>query len=182
MLTEPDAGWEQKAFRRGNIRGAGIETESYQQGFTFGNDGTKLYIVGYGADNIEQFNLSTAYSVSTMIGSEGRYDLAHCGITGVYAIRWKPDGTKFYIVDVDGDDIIEFSVSNAWDITSGTITEGTNYYVGGEETWPTDVALTDGTKMFVLGNSGNGIDEYSLSTGYDLSSTVAHVRRYFKYC
>lgn len=178
VLTEPDAGWEQKAFRRGNIRGAGIETESYQQGFTFGNDGTKLYIVGYGADNIEQFNLSTAYSVSTMIGSEGRYDLASiAGITGVYAIRWKPDGTKFYIVDVDGDDIIEFSVSNAWDITSGTITEGTNYYVGGEETWPTDVAFnTDGTKMFVLGNSGNGIDEYSLSTGYDLSSTVAHVR------
>lgn len=176
VVTEPDAGWEQKAFRKGDIINAGVESESAIRGFTFGNNGTKLYQVGYNNDNVEQFSLSTAYAVSTMT-SDGRYDLGDQGITGTVSIRWKPDGTKFYIVDITGDDIVEFSVTNAWDVTSGTVTEGTNYYVGGEETSPYDVAFNaDGTKMFVVGDSGNGIDEYSLSTGYDLSSTVAHVR------
>jgi 6-phosphogluconolactonase (cycloisomerase 2 family) len=176
VVTEPDAGWEQKAFRKGNIINAGVESEASLRGIEFGNNGTKLYMVGYSNDNVEQYSLSTAYAVSTMT-SDGRYDLADQGITGVYSIRWKPDGTKFYITDIDGDDVVEFSVTNAWDVTSGTVTEGTNYYVGGQETAPVDVAFnTDGTKMFVLGDTGNGIDEYSLSTGYDLSSTVAHVR------
>lgn len=176
VVTEPDAGWEQKAFRKGDIINAGVESESSLRGMEFGNNGTKLYMVGYANDNVEQFSLSTAYAVSTMT-SDGRYDLADQGITGTSAIRWKPDGTKFYIADIDGDDIVEFSVTNAWDVTSGTVTEGTNYYVGGEETTPIDVAFnTDGTKMLVLGNTGDGIDEYSLSTGYDLSSTVTHVR------
>ena len=176
VLTEPDAGWEQKAFRKGGIIDAGVESESSLRGFTFGNNGTKLYIVGFNNDNVEQYSLSTAYAVSTM-SSDGRYDLADQGIAGTVSIRWKSDGTKFYIVDITGDDIVEFSVTNAWDVTSGTVTEGTNYYVGGEETAPYDVAFNaDGTKMFVVGNSGNGIDEYSLSTGYDLSSTVTHVR------
>ena len=140
VTTEPDAGWEQKAFRKGDIINAGVESESSLRGIEFGNNGTKLYMVGYGNDNVEQYSLSTAYAVSTMT-SDGRYDLADQGITGVYGIRWKPDGTKFYIVDVDGDDVVEFSVSNAWDVTSGTVTEGTNYYVGGQETAPMDVTF-----------------------------------------
>jgi len=37
---------------------------------------------------------------------------------------------------------------------------------------------TDGTKMFVLGNNGNDVNEYTLSTGFDLSSTVTFVTSY----
>ena len=74
VVTEPDAGWEQKAFRKGDIINAGVESESTLRGIEFGNNGTKLYVVGYGNDNVEQYSLSTAYAVSTMT-SDGRYDL-----------------------------------------------------------------------------------------------------------
>ena len=45
-----------------------------------------------------------------------------------------------------------------------------------DEVWrPRDVTFNnDGTKMFVVGNS-NEVDEFKLSTGFDLSSTITHV-------
>ena len=48
---------------------------------------------------------------------------------------WKPDGTKFFITDRGSPArVVEYSVSNAWDVTTGTITEGTNFSVSSYET------------------------------------------------
>ena len=91
-------------------------------------------------------------------------------------MRWNNDGTKFFVVDYSANTVIEYSASNAYDVTSETITEGTNYSVTSYESNPFDVAFnSDGTKMYVIGNGGDEINEWSLSTGFDLSSTVTHV-------
>jgi hypothetical protein len=38
---------------------------------------------------------------------------------------------------------------------------------------PTGMAFnTDGTKMFLVGNYGNDVDEYALSTGFDVSTAT----------
>ena len=131
--------------------------------------------MGYGDDNIQQFSLSTAYAVGTA-SYDGAYSLSADGITNPYGMRWNNDGTKFFVVDYSANTVIEYSASNAYDVTSGTITEGTNYSVTSYESNPFDVAFnTDGTKMYVIGNGGDEINEWSLSTGFDLSSTLTHV-------
>ena len=38
---------------------------SFSEGFTFNNDGTKLYITGISTDAVQQYSLSTAWDVST---------------------------------------------------------------------------------------------------------------------
>ena len=67
-------------------------------------------------------------------------------------------------------------MSSAYDVTSGTITEGTNFTTTSYESNPLDVGFNaDGTQMFVIGNGSDKIHEWTLSTGFDLSSTVTYV-------
>ena len=102
---------------------------------------------------------------------EGAYTFT--GYGDPYAIRWNNDGTKLFMVDTGDDKIVEYSVENAYDVTSGTITENASYLTTSYESAPTDVAFnSDGTKMFTVGNGGDEINEWSLSTGFDLTSTI----------
>jgi len=167
-------GYEQSNKRLDNIFSIGSADASVR-GCEFNGDGTKYYLIGFGDDNIQQFTLSTAYTVGTA-SYDGAYSLGGDGITSPYGMRWNNDGSKFFVVDYNADTVIEYSVSNAYDVTTGTVTEGTNYDVSSYESNPFDVAFNaDGTKMYVIGNGGDEINEWTLSTGFDLSSTVTHV-------
>ena len=167
-------GYEQSEKRLDNIFAIG-SADTSTRGIEFNGDGTKMYLVGFGDDNIQQFTLSTAYAVGTA-SYVAAYSLGGDGIYYPYSMRWNNDGSKFFVVDYSADTVIEYSVSNAYDVTTGTVTEGTNFSVSSYESNPLDVAFnTDGTKMYVIGNGGDEINEWTLSTGFDLSSTVTHV-------
>ena len=168
-------GYEQIDKRLNNIFSIGSADASVR-GFEFNNDGTKFYLIGFGDDTIQQFDLSTAYDVGTLNGYNGAYSLGGDGLTTPYSIRWNNDGTKFFVVNYGTDTVVEYSVSNAYDVTSGTITEGTNFATTSYESNPFDVAFNaDGTQMFVIGNGSDKIHEWTLSTGFDLSSTVTYI-------
>jgi len=143
--------------------------DSYRYGFRFNNDGTKFYAVGYSQDRVEQFSLSTAYDITTY-SSDGHLSLSSLGIPACTNIIWNNNGTKFYTVDIDNDDVNEFSVSTAYDVTS-TVTELNEFYVGSQESSPEDIAFSsDGTKMFICGSGGDDINVYDLTTGFDTST------------
>ena len=166
------AGYEQIDKKLDNVFNLGT-SDSYLKGFTFNDDGTKLYLCGQGDDNIQQFSLSTAYLVGTA-SYDGAYTFT--GYNYVYAVRWNNDGTKLFMVDNNADKIVEYSVENAYDVTSGTITENTSYSTASYESVPTDVAFnSNGTKMFTIGTGGDEINEWSLSVGFDLTSTITHL-------
>jgi len=57
-----------------------------------------------------------------------------------------------------------------------TVTAGATYSVNSEENQPRGLTFnTDGTKMFVTGPQGDDVNEYTLSVGFDLTSTVTFV-------
>lgn len=174
--STPIFGYEMKDQYFSNPMTEADPDDSLTRSFDIGNNGTKLYTCGYGSDVINQYTLSTPYKVDTAT-RDGGYDMTSDGAATPEGLRWKPDGTKFFITDRGSPArVVEYSVSNAWDVTTGTITEGTNFSVSSYETAPYDVAFnSDGTRMYVIGQSGDDIIEYSLSVGYDLSSTVTYV-------
>ena len=58
----------------------------------------------------------------------------------------------------------------------GIVTAGATYSVNAQEANPRGITFnTDGTKMFIVGTSGDDVNEYTLSTGFDLTSTVTFV-------
>ena len=82
---------------------------------------------------------------------------------------FKPDGTKMYVVGSVGDDVNEYDLSSAWDISSASYLQ--NFSVSAQETNPEGLFFKpDGTKMYVVGTSGDAVNEYDLSSAWDISS------------
>jgi len=145
-------------------------TETSMYGHEFGNSGLKMYTVGSGLDRIAQYTLSTAYDVTTA-SYDGYKDISSIN-SSPSSITWKPDGTTFYMTSL-GDDVHQISVSTNWDVTSTTTLVNT-LDINSYEVNPMDVRFKtdDGTKMFVIGSSGDGIDTFTLSTGWDISTAT----------
>jgi len=153
--------------------------ESEPRDLAFSSDGTKMYIVGNSGNDITQYTLSTAWSVSTA-GSPVVFSIASQE-GSPYGLDFKPDGTEMYVAGTTGDNIYQYTLSSAWDITSASYTR--TFTVTSQESDPNAVYFKpDGTKMYVIGTSGDDVNEYNLSTAWDIStatySTVYSISAY----
>jgi len=141
--------------------------ESTPAGLFFKPDGTKMYVVGIAGRYVNEYDLSTAWDVSS--ASYLQNFSVSAQNTSPQALFFKPDGTKMYVVGDTGDNIYEYDLSTAWDVSSASYLQ--NFSVSAQDTNPTGLSFKpDGTKMYVVGNSGDNIYEYDLSTAWDVSS------------
>ena len=138
-------------------------------GLSFKSDGTKMYIVGTGNDTVYQYSLSTAWDVST-----ASYDSTSVSVssqdTTPSALNFSPDGTKMYVVGDTNNTVFQYTLSTAWDVSTASYASK-SLSVASEETAPTGMAFnSDGTKVFICGRSSDAVQQYSLSTAYDIST------------
>ena len=135
----------------------------------FNNDGTKMYVVGSGTDAVIEYALSTAFDVSSAAFTTGFSVAAQ--ETTPRGLAFNNDGTKMYVVGVFNRNVNEYALSAAFDVSSAAFT--TNFSVAGEDTLPIGLAFNnDGTKMYVLGAINDNVNEYVLSTAFDVSSAA----------
>jgi DNA-binding beta-propeller fold protein YncE len=137
------------------------------QGFFFKPDGLKMYVVGSSGDDVNEYDLSTAWDISSASylqrSSVGAQDKTPRGVF------FKPDGLKMYILGASGRDVNEYDLSTAWDITPASYLQ--NFSVSAQEISPMGVLFKpDGLKMYIVGVSGQDVNEYDLSTAWDISS------------
>ena len=147
-----------------------LTEDTSPDGLFFKADGTAMYVLGAANNTVFQYTLSTAWDVSTASYASKSFDYSAQTITGV-GMAFKPDGTKMYIVRSSSSDIVhQYTLSTAWDISTASY-DSKSLDVGAQETGPEGIAFkTDGTKMYVLGIVSNDINEYNLSTAWDLST------------
>lgn len=169
--------------------GAGIGGSSYDsklddysgqtnagRGIAWKPDGTRYYLASEGTATyrrVYQYNLSTAWDISTAsYSNQGNISSQASAAKG---LAFKPDGTKMYVACDDNNDIFQYSLSTPWSIS--TISYDNKFaYIGDREGNVTDVTFKpDGTKMFIIGKAGDEINEYSLSTAWDVS-TASYTR------
>ena len=160
--TDPDLG--NASYDSVSFSVAGQETTP--TGIFLSSDGLKLYAVGFTGDSVNEYDLSTAWDISTASYTQNFSVSSQATIPqGVF---FKPDGTKMYIVDNGGDDIDEYDLSTAWDISTASYVQ--SFSVANEEPTPTGMFFKpDGTKVYISASSGN-IQEYDLSIAWDISS------------
>jgi len=136
-------------------------------GLYFRDDGLKMYLSSGTNNTIVEYNLSTAWDITTSSYNQnfsisGQDTLA----AGLY---FKDDGTKMYVIGYYGQDVNEYSLSTAWDISSASYSQ--NFSVFTQEVLPFALWFSpDGTRMYVAGNAGDDVNEYTLSTGWDIST------------
>ena len=152
------------------------------EGFTFNNDGTKMYAVDTYHARIIQYALSTGYDVSNLTYTK-ELSIAARGKTPV-SITFNNDGTKLYIIENGGNaeqeiaagKIDEYAVSSAYDIATATYTDSLD--VSAQDANMKDLYFNDvargavnpGELLFVVGDDGNDVNEYLLTTAYDLTT------------
>jgi hypothetical protein len=135
----------------------------------FNTDGTKMFILDNAGDDVNEYTLSTGFDVSTATYSQNFSVSAQ--ETSPRGIAFNTDGTKMFIVGVAGDDVNEYTLSTAFDISTASYSQ--NFSVSSQETAPLGIAFNnDGTKMFVVGGVGDAVYEYTLSTGFDVSTAT----------
>jgi len=92
-------------------------------------------------------------------------------------IFFKNDGTKMFILGSSGDDVNEYALSSAWDVSTAGFT--TNFSVAAQDTAPVGLYFRpNGLNMYVSGQtgvaplvaSGDYVHQYTLGTAWDLSN------------
>jgi len=138
-------------------------------GIRFNNDGTKLYLVGRGTDSVYQYSLSVAYdlttisydSVSLFVGSQ---DILPTDLA------FSVDGTKLYVVGYDTDNVYQYPLSTAFDLSTADRFSAVSFSVASQASIPYGVTFNNtGTKMYILGSSV--IYQYTLSTAWDVTTS-----------
>ncbi|MEQ9373534.1 MAG: BspA family leucine-rich repeat surface protein, partial [Imperialibacter sp.] len=141
--------------------------EASPQDIVFNNDGTKLFIVGTEGDEVVSYTLGTPWNLisyssgaSFSVGTEDNNPMG---------LAFNTDGTKMFMVGDDGDDVNEYSLSSAFDITTATFI--TNFSVAAHTVDPRGLDFSpNGSKMYVAGL--NIIHGYTLTTPFDISTAT----------
>jgi len=131
------------------------------EGITFSNDGTQLFVTGRSGDDIDVYELDTAFDLSDTVTSAGTVSIT-TESQQPQSIEFSPDGLQVYVVDGDDDEINVYTLTSPFD--TSTISFSGTLSISGQDTSPTDLVFSaDGTSFFVLGNQGNAIDQYSVT-------------------
>ena len=156
-----------------------VSSASYLQSFSvaaeeinprelfFKPDGTKMYVNGSAGDAVYEYDLSSAWDVSSASYLQNFSVAAQ--ETGPQGLFFKPDGTKMYVSGFNGSDVNEYDLSSAWDVSSASYLQ--NFSVAAQEVNPRGLFFKpDGTKMYVNGTAADNVNEYDLSSAWDVSS------------
>jgi hypothetical protein len=138
-------------------------------GVTFDPTGMRCYGIDGDNEIIYQYALSSAWDLSTMSYASKSYSVA-ATTTYPFGIAWKPDGTKFYVNDRDGQ-VFQYSATN-WDISTGSY-DSVSFDYTSEHTSGFSYSIRfneDGTRFYIP-TSNSLIFQYSL-TAWDLSTAV----------
>ena len=85
------------------------------------------------------------------------------------SITFNSDGSKMFLVGKDNNDVYEYKLCKSYSLGGASFT--TSFNVGDRESKPEAIAFNpDGTKMFIVGRAGTDLNEYALSTAFDISS------------
>ena len=135
----------------------------------FSSDGTKFFLTGYQGKDVGEYHLSTAWNVST-----ASYDSAFSvssQTTGGHGLEFNTDGTKMYVggYGSQGQEINEYNLSTGWDVSTASFVRVLD--ISDYEAQPRGITFSsDGTKLIIAGAASDEIDEWTLSTGWDLST------------
>ena len=145
-------------------------TQRLAHGITFKPDGTKMFVVGKTQERIFEFDLSTAFDISTATISSNEYNhgLEDDDATD---IKFNSDGTKLFLAGAGDQEINVYNLSTAYDVSTSV---HQNTYFNGDGLDFVAIAFnTNGTKLFIYDKTGDdSIKQYSLGSPFDLSNAV----------
>ena len=136
-------------------------------GVAFNSDGTKMFVLGGVGNDVIEYHLTTGFDISTA-SYDSNFSVASQDNEPV-GLAFNSDGTKMFVVGARDKDVNEYTLSTGFDVSTASYAR--NFIVSGHDTAPKGLAFSpDGRKMFVIGDTGDEIIEYTLSTGFKVDT------------
>jgi len=154
--------------------------EATPTGLWFKPDGTLMYIIGNTADTVFQYNLGTAWDVSTASYASISFSVASQESVPVQ-VNLSADGLTMWILGATGDDISQYALGTAWNVSTATFVN--NLYVGFQDTTPNGLFIdsTADNRVYMVGNTNDTVYQYntatnSISAVTDVFNTTSNAR------
>ena len=135
----------------------------------FNNDGSALYICGPSSSSAHQYTLSTPYDLSTGSYASKTINLSSqelypCGLI------FNNDGSSMYVVGSQNETVYQYTLSTPFDLSTASYASK-SLDGSSEQSSSTGLAFnSDGTKIFIIGETPTKIFQYTLSSAYDAST------------
>jgi hypothetical protein len=138
-------------------------------GVVFSTDGTKMIVLNQGNDTVYQYTLTTGFDPST-----ASYDSVSFSVAGQetnpLCIAFSTDGTKMFIAGYVNKRVYQYTLSTGFDISTASYSSS-SFSVNAQDVEPQGITFnTDGTKMFIAGQTNGTVYQYTLTTGFDIST------------
>ena len=147
-----------------------IAKENTPRGVTMSSDGTKMYVIGDTSDAVHQYNLSTAWDVSTAVFNN-TFSIAGQELFA-NDLAFSSDGTKMYMVGSGTDVIYQYTLTVAWDLTTASYASKSFSFTAQETTCTAIAFSSDGTKVYIIGQTNDTVYQYTLGTAWDISTAT----------
>ena len=152
------------------------------RGHAWSIDGSKLFVInwdgGLAGDSTPSYRIicydvSTPFEISSISNSAPTSSTSiDTNVTNsVMSLALSSDGKKFFFINRDSKAIVQWSLTTAYDLSTASTSSDTLFYPG---TWTTMRSLTfspDGYKMFVGDAKNDKVNQYTLASPFDLSTT-----------
>jgi 6-phosphogluconolactonase (cycloisomerase 2 family) len=126
--------------------------DTSSQGIDFSSDGTKLYMSGLQNDFIYEYELSTAWDISTAAYSES-FEMGFQGFNN-QQVDVSDDGTKMYALSIDNDRIYSYTIG----------TQGNDVLVNANKTFSGSMTGTDAFSDITFRGTGTTTFSNNAST------------------
>jgi len=144
-----------------------ITEVSNLHGIAFKPDGTKLFIVANQNDKVYEYSLSTAWDLSTVTFttdfSTATQEAAPC------AFFFRPDGTKMYVFGQSQEDVFQYALSTAWDLSTASY-ESKKVAITQADNGTGLYFKSDGTSLYACCKTNDRVYQYDMTTAWDVST------------
>lgn len=138
------------------------------EGFCFGNNGLKLYAVQYNSGILKEYDVSPAWDVSTAsFVQNGTISTPsnRCG-----SPIFTDDGLTLYVLYNSTDDVAQYSLSTAWDISTLSHVATKSSVVAGNVA---DLKLSSvGDYLYITDGSNMNVKQKEFTTLFDISTII----------
>lgn len=170
-VTTPSVAWNLSIAQFKASYSVAAQTTAPEYAY-FSPDGVYMFVGdGVGGKTVYTYTLSTPWDVSTKTYSTSAIFAETTYIEGIF---FKEDGLKMYLLNNAASDTVnEYNLSIAWNINSTTLVTSFNITQLNSNTSNTGIYFRpDGARMYIVGDTGNALYEFRLSTPWSVSSTV----------
>jgi hypothetical protein len=137
----------------------------------FKPDGLAMFVLGDTNNSVFQYTLSSAFNISTASYASKSFSVASQE-TSANGLWFKSDGTIMYVVGQSADTVFQYTLGTAWDVSTASYS-GISFPVSAQEASSNQVNLSaDGLTMWILGATGDDINQYTLGTAWNVSTAT----------